>query len=96
MRAILLSTLLLTGCATATRWAPCPDRLVVGGAVERGTVNGSDLAKLVQGGEADGVDSNYEGWSAGGEIQFALGKTPEECPTLGGVAADSLRPQRAR
>ena len=32
---------------------------------------------------ADGVDSNYEGWSAGGEVHLNL-RRPGRCPTWGG------------
>ena len=78
----------LLGCTTTTRWMPCPDGLTISGTAERGTVNGADLAKLVSGGESDGVDSNYEGWSAGAAMHFRLGDEPARCRTWGGEGGE--------
>lgn len=79
-----LLPLLVCACTTPARWVPCPDRLVVGGAYEFGTVNGSDIAVNVAGGEFDGIDSNYEGGHVGASVEFALGREPSRCPTWGG------------
>ena len=78
----LILALLSTGCV-GPLWM-CPDTITVSGSYEWGTVNGSDLAKIVSGGEADGVDSNYTGGNVGGALTSKLGVRPEQCPVFGG------------
>ena len=83
MRWGLAVLLFFTGCATASRWTPCPTGLTVDVHHTQGKYDGSDLAKAL-GGETDGFDSNYTALEVGGSLHFALGVNPSECRTFGG------------
>ena len=61
--------LLALGCAGAP--SVCLDGFTTGASYEWGTANGSDLARLIDS-EADGVDSNYSGGSAGLALHWKL------------------------
>ncbi|HUT77673.1 MAG TPA: hypothetical protein VM285_08305 [Polyangia bacterium] len=84
---VLAIAIFMAGCATATRWVPCPDGLTVDVHATRGRYDGSDLARAL-GGETDGFDSNYEAIEFGGAMHFALGAEPARCRTWGGDDAD--------
>ena len=84
---VLAIAIFMAGCATVTRWVPCPDGLTVDVHATRGRYDGSDLARAL-GGETDGFDSNYEAIEFGGAMHFALGDEPARCRTWGGDDAD--------
>jgi len=72
----------ILGCATASRWVPCPDSVTIDGHVTHGKYDGSGPSNT---GEADGYDSNYESYEFGGALHSKLGVEPEHCLTLGGT-----------
>ena len=85
---LMVVVLLATGCATATRWVPCPTGLSIDVHHTSGTLKGDDSLKALQAGERDAIDSNFDGIEVGGSMHFALGDEPARCRTWGGDDAD--------